>query len=196
MLNKFRNRARNILNKVYLNYLKYKYSNFKSGNGTTIDFDSTIDIQKSELSIGNNTIIRSNPIRYHGGMPFKSCILIDVHEAKIKIGNNCRINGVYIHAQKEILIGDNCVIASGVQILDSNGHIVKSKDRTKERDIPETIQIKNNVWLGLNAIVLKGTLIEDNCVVSANSVVKGMFDKNSIIAGNPAIVVGTVNIEE
>ena len=107
----------------------------------------------------------------------------------IVIGNNCRLNGAYIHAEKKIVIGNNCVVASGVHIIDSNGHLVYSSNRTIGRDNPEEIIIGNNVWIGINSIILKGTTIGNNCVISAGSVVKGNYPSDSIIAGNPAVVV-------
>lgn len=72
-------------------------------------------------------------------------------------------------------IAKNCVIAAGVNIIDSNGHEVASYERTKGRDIANPIKIGNNVWISANAIILKGTIIGDNCVVGAGSVVKGKF---------------------
>ena len=126
---------------------------------------------------------------YHAGMPFFTTLLNDGLDSHISIGNNCRINGAYIHAKDFIEIGDNCVIASGVNIIDSNAHQVHSLDRTTSRDIPQGISIGNNVWIGLNAIILKGTVIGDNCVVAAGSVVKGIFESNTIIQGNPATTV-------
>lgn len=139
--------------------------------------------------IGKNSRIGCSSKRYHTGLPFYAKILIDGKNSKVVIGNNCRINGAYIHAEKSIIIGDNCVAAAGVHIIDSNAHQVYSLDRTIGRDEPQEITIGNNVWIGLNSIILKGTKIGDNCVVSAESVVKGVFPNNVIIAGNPAVVV-------
>lgn len=146
------------------------------------------------VKIGSMCSIGTSSRGYHSGMPFYTTILNDGVSSNISIGNNCRINGAYIHAQERIEIGDNCVIAAGVSIMDSNGHEVISFDRTKGRDIPQAIKMGNNVWVGLNVIILKGTLIGDNCVVAAGSVVKGDFPKNSLIMGNPARVVKTLNI--
>jgi len=41
----------------------------------------------------------------------------------------------------------------------------------------------------MNSIILKGTVLEDNCVVGAGSVVCGKFPRNSVIAGNPAKII-------
>ena len=119
-------------------------------------------------------------------MPFPTTIFIDEENAICEIGNNCRINGTFIHAKKKIMIGENTVIAAGTQILDSNGHVTKSLNRTKGRDNPKSIIIGKNVWIGLNCVILKGTEIGNNSIIAAGSIVKGIFEPNSLIQGNPA----------
>ena len=147
------------------------------------------------VCVGDRCTIGRTRKGYHAGMPFYTTLLNDGNNSHIKIGNNCRINGAYIHAQDFIEIGDNCVMASGVNIIDSNAHQLHSSDRTAGRDNPKGIIIGNNVWIGLNAVVLKGTVIGNNCVGAAGSITKGTFPDNTIIQGNPAVPVGNVNIE-
>ena len=142
--------------------------------------------------IGNNSMIGRTSYGYHAGMPFYSTILNDGSKSHVFIGNNCRINGAYIHAMDYIEIGDNCVMASGITIIDSNAHQVHSADRTIGRDTPKGISIGDNVWIGLNAVILKGTIIGNNCVIAAGSVVKGTFPDNTIVQGNPAVNAGQV----
>jgi acetyltransferase-like isoleucine patch superfamily enzyme len=127
-------------------------------------------------------------------MPFPTTLLSDGNKSMIEIGDNCRVNGAYIHAQKRIKIGKNCVIAAGVNIIDSNGHELYSHNRTNGRDTAKKIMIGENVWIGLNAIILKNTHIGDNSVIAAGSVVKGHFPANSLIQGNPAVIVKQLEI--
>ncbi len=54
------------------------------------------------------------------------------------------------------------------------------------------MRIGNNVFIGEHATILMGTIIGDNCIVGANSLVKGTFPDNVVIAGNPARVVCTL----
>ena len=54
--------------------------------------------------------------------------------------------------------------------------------------------IGDNVFVGARAIILPGTKIGEDSVVSAGSVVRGHFDSRVIIAGNPARVVGQVKL--
>ena len=168
-----------VLSKIHTLLLSMK-------RGVSIDLSSVIYYKSKitnhtgKVQIGKSCKIGTSPINYHGGMPFPTTLLCDGDRSEICIGNNCRLNGVYIHAQKKIVIGDNCVMASGVNIMDSNGHLTLSFDRTRGRDIPKEIIIGNNVWIGMNVIVLKGSVIEDNSILSAGSVVKGYVPANTI----------------
>jgi acetyltransferase-like isoleucine patch superfamily enzyme len=158
--------------------------------------ESFMNTVKKSLTNGDNVYLRGIAKGYQAGMSFPTTILADIPDSLIKIGNNCRINGAYIHAQNSIIIGNNCVIASNVNIIDTNGHEVYSKNRTIGRDKPLEIILEDNVWIGLNVIILKGTRIGRNSIVSAGSVVKGNFEENSIITGNPAKVVKKIFINE
>lgn len=48
------------------------------------------------------------------------------------------------------------------------------------------VHIGNNVFLGMNSIVLKGVTIGDNVIIGAGSVVTKDCESNSVYAGNPA----------
>lgn len=182
-----------VKNKLFL--IKKKNPNFKFGSGSTLDIDTTINVKKNKLLVGKNVYLRSNSDGYHAGMPFPTTILIDKVGAECIIGDNCRINGTYIHAQKRITIGKNSVIAAGVNIIDSNGHILYSSNRTQGRDCPEEIILGENVWVGLNVVILKNTIIGNNSVIAAGSVVKGNFPDNVLIQGNPAKIIKSLDIK-
>lgn len=166
------------------------------GKKSRLYFKSSIWTTKhGKVYVGKNCLIGRSKRRYHGGMPFYTTLWAEGSESSISIGDNCRINGAYIHAKSSITIGKNCVLAAGITIIDNNGHETYSKNRTIGSDAPSPIKIGNNVWIGMNAIILKGTTIGDNSIISAGSIVKGIFPNNSIICGNPATHVKTINIE-
>jgi acetyltransferase-like isoleucine patch superfamily enzyme len=49
--------------------------------------------------------------------------------------------------------------------------------------------IRDNVWIGMNAVILKGVTIGENSVVAAGAVVTKSVPENVVVAGNPAIIV-------
>ena len=55
----------------------------------------------------------------------------------------------------------------------------------------DPVVIGSGSWIGSGAVILPGARIGEHCVVAANSVVRGEFQPNSVIAGVPAKVVRT-----
>lgn len=190
------NKLKTLFGMINLFWIKFIAKSAIIGKNSKIDYNVSIINLKSNISIGNNVYLRGIAKGYQAGMVFPTSLLADAPNSKITIGDNCRINGAYIHAQKNISIGKNCVIASNVNIMDTNGHVVYSNNRTRGRDEPREVVIGDNVWIGLNVVILKGTKIEKNSVVSAGSVVKGEFPSNSIISGNPAKTVKIITIND
>lgn len=88
---------------------------------------------------------------------------------------------------KYIKIGDNCQIARGVIILahDYSYSILNAVYGEMPQNTALTI-IGNNVFIGMNAIILMGTTIGDNVIIGAGAVVSGKVESNSVYAGNPA----------
>lgn len=190
-----------IYRKLLISYTKLKYFAQQS---ITVGKDSIIypssriatTCKGGSIKIGNNCIIGRSKSSSIIGHFFPTKIVVKEDDAKVTIGNNTNLNGVYIASRKSVEIGNNCRIAAGVTILDHNGHLVNSCNRTYGQDNPKSVIIGNNVWLGTNCIVLKDTVIGDNCVVSCGSIIKGVFEPNSIIQGNPGVVVGNLPLNE
>ena len=95
--------------------------------------------------------------------------------AYVEIGDNTFFNNnCSIIARKEIIIGKNCLFGEDVNIYDHN-HIFKYKDfLIKNQGYNESsIKIGDNCWIGSKSIILKGTCLYDNVVISAGEKVKG-----------------------
>lgn len=113
--------------------------------------------------------------------------------AKLVIGDNFGISSSTIWCHKEILIGNNVNIGVGCIILDSDCHSLNSRFRGTPLDVKNTkslpINIGNNVFIGMNSIIMKGVSIGNNCVIGAGAVVTKSIPSNSIVAGNPAKII-------
>lgn len=96
-------------------------------------------------------------------------------------------------------IGDHVRITSGVRILTHDYAWAVLKDYTPEQGIPGAIlgaqgpvEIGNHVYIGMNAIILRGVRIGDHVIIGAGSVVTKDCEANSVYAGNPARKVCTL----
>lgn len=92
-----------------------------------------------------------------------------------------------------LTIGKNVQITHGVILLthDYSWSVIKGKfGEVLGGQAPLTIG--NNVFIGMNAILLAGTNVGDNVVIGAGAVVKGNIPSNVVVAGNPARIICTI----
>lgn len=136
----------------------------KIGKGSSIRRFSTIIVKEnshstkriSSLLIGNNTYIGEH--------------------------NNIRAAG------GRISIGDNCLISQNVSIVASN-HMVKRDYLISEQGWDEErrdVTIEDDVWVGVNVVILPGIHVHKGAVVAAGAVVTKDIPEYAIVAGNPA----------
>lgn len=92
---------------------------------------------------------------------------------------------VHIGCAKRITIGDDCLFASKVLIIDHHhGLSTDTHLPPAERElICSDVTIGNNVFLGDGVIVLPGVSIGDNVIVGANAVVTKDICANSVVVG-------------
>lgn len=155
-----------------------------------------IYISGGEIIIGNNVTLHSKNVRYHTNMHSPVKLMVDRENALIKIGNNSRINGACIHAYSKIEVGQNCLIAANVQIIDSNGHDLcfdNVQNRIHTSSVGKDIVIEDNVWIGVNAVILPGVRIGYGSVIGANTVVSTDVPPMVIYSGNPGRIIKNYN---
>ena len=71
---------------------------------------------------------------------------------------------------------------------------MKSLNRTIGRDEPKEIIIGNNVWICMNATILKGSIIGDNSVIAAGCVVQGIVPPNTIASTNSKLEIKEIQL--
>jgi acetyltransferase-like isoleucine patch superfamily enzyme len=112
-------------------------------------------------------------------------------DAKIKIGKNTTIGyHTFIFGSHSIEIGDDCLIAPFVYIVDSNHQIKKGMKINEQPNESAPILIGNDVWISSNVTILKGVKIGDGAVIGANSLVNQDIPEYAIFAGTPAKMIG------
>jgi len=140
-------------------------------------------IKMNNCSIGDNCWIQAVD-RYK-----KKCFRPEIILGE-KVMMSCN---VHISAVKKISIGNNTLLGSNIYIGDhSHGSTRADKFDPKippalrELDDIADIMIGDNVWICDNVVILAGADVGSGSIIAANSVVKGHFEENSLIAGNPA----------
>lgn len=110
----------------------------------------------------------------------------------VKVGKGVEIyrpfnTTIDIQAPHLLSIGDYVQITGPVTILthDYSWSVIKRKYGEICGSQRKTV-IGNNVFVGWGATILGGSVIGDNVIIGANSVVSGYIESNSVYAGNPA----------
>lgn len=144
-------------------------------NGRLIFTKKKPDIEnQGVLEIGNIVRIWSN---------IRKCRLSIKPGAKLKIGNNCRLNGPIIVSTNSITIGNNCRIAPDVYIMDGDFHSVENR---MVEGKSSSITIEDNVWVATRAMVMKGVTIGKGAVIAAGAVVTKNVEPYTLVGGVPA----------
>ena len=113
--------------------------------------------------------------------------------ATVRIGANARLNGCELHADVRIDIGADCIIGQAL-LLDTDMHST-ALARRSDRDAPvrrAPIVLEANVWVARAAAILPGVTVGEGSVVGFGSVVTNDVPPRTIVAGNPARVIGHV----
>lgn len=93
-----------------------------------------------------------------------------------------------------IRFGANCLVGAELQVMDSNLHDLRLAHRREPDPRPAEVVIGDEVFIGSRVTILKGVRIGRGCVIAAGAVLQPHFQapELSIVAGNPARVVGRV----
>ena len=135
-------------------------------------------IQRKGVVIGNN-------VRVYPGMRAE----MTCTGARIVIEDNVSIGqNFHVVCYKGILkIGMDTTISGNVFISNVDHSYKELGIHVLDQEMlyKETI-ISENCFIGYGTVILPGTKLGKQCIVGANSVVKGCFPDYCVIAGNPA----------
>lgn len=141
---------------------------------------------------GNIHIFLGDNVTVHSRSSFSAASVFE--QPSLHVGDKTYLGpGLSIGIAKRISIGSCCYIASNVTISDNDGHPLDPLSRAKGDPVDKKnilpVQIRNNVWIGEGAIILKGVSIGEGSVVAARSVVVRDVEPHFVVAGNPAKVI-------
>lgn len=148
-----------VLNERYYAYLKKAYYERK--------VEETAKAVGNDLWVGGETTVNSNTI----------------------LGDNVHFNGMHIRGEGPVTIGDNFHSGSGCQIITEN-HNYDSGDAIPYDDTYATkpVEIEDNVWIGIEVLVVPGVTIGEGAIVQSGSVVTKDIPPGGIAGGHPVEV--------
>jgi len=154
-------------------------------------------IQKHRLSqirigpgLGLRSTTRSNPLG-----PNHPVILCTWKSgAVIEIGKNFAMTGGALVAANRITIGNDVNLGANSTMIDTDFHPLDPIERRLNPQDAEAapININDDVFIGMNCLILKGVTIGQNSIIGAGSVVSRDIPPGVIAAGNPAKIIKSI----
>jgi acetyltransferase-like isoleucine patch superfamily enzyme len=185
--------------KLLSNFLAFfiarRFSEFSIGAETNLLPWRVKGGNQCQLSIGNNCIIRAS-------------VVFEKENSVLTIGDRCFIGKCLFSIADRVEIGNDVMLSWGVAVTDHDSHSLMFSYR--QHDVTnwqkgykdwaainiQKVVIEDRVWIGFNAILLKGITIGEGAIVGAGSVVTKDVAPFTVVAGNPAKVIRELSADE
>lgn len=155
------------------------------------------DRSEKSNSAWNDVLLNSSSNSNPAGLPTILAALGP--ESCITIGDGTGISGASIVSRRSVTIGSRVLIGAGACIWDTGFHLIDPVRRLEHptRDAASApVTIDDEVFVGVRALVVKGVKVGRKAVIGAGAVVTKDVRSGEIVAGNPARVVGSIDLEK
>src|SRR5690606_22813629 len=128
----------------------------------------------SQISVGKGVIFCSTSYFNEPGVNHPVMIRLLSENAKLVLGDRVGISGWGISVQEGFVLGDDVLLVTNTFITDTDFHPLDPEIRKvmrREFVTTKKVFIGDNVFIGMNSIILKGVTIGENSIVGAGSVV-------------------------
>jgi acetyltransferase-like isoleucine patch superfamily enzyme len=113
----------------------------------------------------------------------------------VRIGEGCVIYTESFSTEPYLVtLGDRVAISGGTKFVTHDASVWLMRLERPAVQAFGTITVGSNTFIGENCIVLANAAIGSHCIIGAGSVVRGQIPDNSVVAGNPASVVGRASL--
>lgn len=141
-------------------------------------------IERLIQKLKTDLFIRRDPIGY-------------ARSVGVMIGSDCRLlalnTGTFGSEPYLVKLGNHVTVTAGVHFVTHDGGVWVFRQEDPDIDIFAPIIVGDNVFIGINAVVMPGVKIGDNCIIGAGAIVTKDVSSGSVVAGVPARVLCTVD---
>lgn len=118
--------------------------------------------------------------------------------AELRIGNGCFFNNdCSISVNKYIHIGNDTILGENVKIYDHDHNFRERNSHIKEQGFNNgKVIIGNNCWIGSNVVILRDTIIHDNCVIGAGTVISGEIPEGSLVKNCRDLIIEKIEVKK
>ncbi len=127
--------------------------------------------------------VRKNPVAYARSLG------VTIGEGSHLYGGD---TGTFGSEPYLVTIGKNCHIGHEVRFITHDGMAIVLRAHHPDIDLVARIEVGDNVAIGMRSIILPDVRIGSNCIIGCASVVNRDVPDNSIVAGVPARVIGSL----
>lgn len=124
-------------------------------------------------------------------------LLETLGDGEIEIGNGSGGSAVVISSRSKVTIGKHVKLGGNVRIFDHDFHSLEADIRKSSNDWKNVktrpVQVGDDVFVGTNAMILKGVTIGDRAIIAAGSVVTKDIPADEIWGGNSSCKIGRVD---
>lgn len=169
----------------------YPGLHFSMGRGATVTGEGSLHLGRSwsgrRYLQSEFVLAKRAHLEIRGKFSIHTGCSVAVNEgAYLVLGSGYINHRAFLECYARITIGDGVAIAKGVTIRDSDAHSINGNPQ-----ISAPIVIGNHVWIGTDAIILKGVTIGDGSVIAAGAVVTRDVPPKTLVAGVPARILKT-----
>lgn len=150
--------------------------------------------RKGSIKIGSQvTLISSHRVNLVG---LTTPVILEVlGSGSIEIGDRSGGSGIVISSRNRVVIGSHVKLGGNVRIYDhdyhSLNHVYRRNSKTDSIHVKTSpVIVENDVFVGANAMILKGVHIGEYAIIGAGSVVSKNVPAGEVWAGNPARFIG------
>jgi acetyltransferase-like isoleucine patch superfamily enzyme len=141
-----------------------------------------------------------------GGCLMQGQLVAERDQSKIELGDNVFVGGgTIIDCVESIIVESDVLISYGCIITDSDNHSVYPELRIRDvadwmrahhdwtHTVIKPVRICRGAWIGARSIILKGVTVGAGAVVGMGSVVTRDVPPRTIVGGNPARIIRSVD---